>query len=133
MLPERVLRKMGQIRRDSHYVTKKQKNFMYDRQTISLDDCEDFVYTMYQSERMNLAYFWGTFENMFRLAENISQCKGHLYKYIGALYFFTPMHYKICFKMTENLYRRISGIFLPHRMQICIWSRCMEPVSGGGT
>ena len=45
---------------------------MYDRQTISLDDCEDFVYTMYQSERMNLAYFWGTFENMFRLAENIS-------------------------------------------------------------
>ena len=41
---------MGQIRRDSHYVTKKQKNFMYDRQTISLDDCEDFVYTMYQSE-----------------------------------------------------------------------------------
>ncbi len=63
---------MGQIRRDSHYVTKKQKNFMYDRQTISLDDCEDFVYTMYQSERMSLAYFWGTFENMFRLAENIS-------------------------------------------------------------
>lgn len=63
---------MGQIRSDSHYVTKKQKNFMYDRQTISLDDCEDFVYTMHQSERMNLAYFWGTFENMFRLAENIS-------------------------------------------------------------